>query len=359
MKSILVIEDTSEVREEICDILQMEGYNTYWAVNGAEGLQLAKEKLPDLVVTDILMPVMDGYQFFRELKKYNATQNIPVIFLSAKASKQDIRNGMNLGADDYLIKPLSPEDLLISIKNKLSKVEKYQKKLDTLRANISYFLPHELKTPLNGILGFADYLKDKTPDMSRNEIAEIAEYIYQSGVRLQRVVENYALYTDLNLSLNNPEKLKDFKNIPFLETKKIILKIVNDKVNKAYRENDLDINVEDEEIFIDEYYFSKILEELIDNAIKFSVSGNKIKLSAKTENEQYRISLYNEGSGITIEQIANIVAFMQFDRQKNEQQGVGLGLAIVQLIAKLYNAQLEIESKPEVYFLVSVVFNLK
>ncbi len=359
MKTILIIEDTPDVREEICDILQMEGYNTYSANNGLEGLELAKQKLPDLVVTDILMPVMDGYQFFKELKKYPATENIPVIFLSAKAAPSDIRYGMNLGADDYLTKPLSPEDLLVSINNKLQKVEKIQKKMETLRANISYFLPHELKTPLNGILGFAEYLKDKIPDISRTEISEIAGYIYQSGVRLQRVVENYAAYSNLSIWVEDPEKIKELTNTPFIETKKIIKRVVKEKINSEYRENDLELDVEEAELKIEEYYFIKMLEELIDNAIKFSVSGNKIKISAKTENKQFKLTIYNSGSGISQEQIANIGAFMQFDRKKNEQQGVGLGLAIVQLIAKLFNAKLDIESKVNDYFSVSIVFNLK
>ncbi len=359
MKTILIIEDTPDVREEICDILQMEGFNTYSAINGLEGLELAKQKLPDLVVTDILMPVMDGYQFFKELKKSPVTENIPVIFLSAKAAPGDIRYGMNLGADDYLTKPLSPEDLIISINNKLQKVEKIQKKMETLRANISYFLPHELKTPLNGILGFAEYLKDKIPDISRTEISEIAGYIYQSGIRLQRVVENYATFSNLSLWVEDPEKAKDIINTPFIEAKKIIQKIVKEKINNEYRESDLEIDIEDEEIKIEENYFIKILEELIDNAIKFSVPGNKIKISAKTEDKQYILTVYNSGSGITEEQIVNIGAFMQFNRQKNEQQGVGLGLAIVQLITKLFNAKLEIKSKLDEYFSVSVVFNLK
>lgn len=359
MKSILIIEDTPDVIEEICDILQMEGYNTFTANNGLEGLEMAKQKLPDLIVTDILMPVMDGYQFFKELKKYPATENIPVIFLSAKAAPSDIRFGMNLGADDYLTKPLSPEDLIAAINNKLQKVEKIQKKIETLRANISYFLPHELKTPLNGILGFSEYLKDKIPDISRSEISEIAGYIYESGQRLQRVVENYALYSNLNIWAEDPVKKKELADLPFIETKKIIQKIAKEKINNEYRENDLELNIEEEEIKIDEYYFTKMLEELIDNAIKFSVSGNKIKISSNTENNQHIITVYNSGSGITEEQIANIGAFMQFDRQKNEQQGIGLGLAIVQLIAKLFDAQLNISSKLNEYFSISIVFDLK
>ncbi|MBN2757043.1 MAG: response regulator, partial [Bacteroidales bacterium] len=152
MKTILVVEDTLAIREEICDILKMENFNVLEAKNGLEGLHIAKENIPDLILSDILMPVLDGFQFIKELKKYAATENIPVIFLSAKANKDDIREGMNLGADDYLTKPLSPDDLLISINNKLEKQERFDKKMQNLRENISNFLPHELRTPLNGIL---------------------------------------------------------------------------------------------------------------------------------------------------------------------------------------------------------------
>ena len=120
MKTILVVEDTKAVREEICDILRIEEYEVIEAVDGLKGLKAVNNKLPDLIITDILMPRLDGYKFIEELKSQDKTKNIPVIFLTAKAGKADKKQGMKLGVNDYLIKPLSPNDLLEAVSNKLN-----------------------------------------------------------------------------------------------------------------------------------------------------------------------------------------------------------------------------------------------
>ena len=359
MKKLLVVEDTQDVREEICDILKMEDYEVLNAENGLEAMKIAKSELPDLIVSDIMMPIVDGYQFFKELKKFPSTENIPIIFLSAKADNEDIRYGMNLGADDYLTKPLSPENLIISVKNKLQKAEKYNEKLEELRKNISNFLPHELKTPLNGILGFSEYLKNSISDISREEMEEIVNYIYDGGIRLQRFVENYAAFADLNVLISDKYAIDKIRKTPFIETNEIIEKEAKKHIKNEYRENDLELNIEDESIRIEEYHLKKIINELLDNAIKFSIPGNKIKISAITKKNKYIFKVYNKGRGITEEQIANIGGFMQFDRKEYEQQGLGLGLAIVQLIAKVYDAKMEVKSEPNDFFSISITFNLK
>ncbi|OQY04782.1 MAG: hypothetical protein B6I20_02415 [Bacteroidetes bacterium 4572_117] len=359
MKKILVVEDTAEVKEEVCDILRMENYEVFEAINGLEGINSAKNNLPDLIISDILMPVMDGYQMFKELKKFPATEDIPLIFLSAKAETKDIRYGMNLGADDYLTKPLSPDNLIISVKNKLEKVGRYQDKIEALRANISHFLPHELKTPLNGILGFSDYLRDKIPDISREELTEIAGYIYESGKRLQRFVENYTIFSNLSLLVSDPTKIEEKQNVQYICTEKIIQKVVKAKINKAYRQKDIELDIKDENIKIEKDYFAKIIDELLDNAIKFSITGNKIKIHSETKNKKHILTVYNNGSGISEKQIADIGGFIQFDRAEKEQQGLGLGLAIIDLIAKLFGAKLIIKSVVNEFFSASVIFTLK
>lgn len=115
MKKILVIEDTEEIREEIASILEMEAYEVFQAPNGLLGLQVLAEREVDLVMTDMLMPEMNGFQFLEKMKENkNPT---PVIVLSAKAEKADIEKGFGLGARDYLVKPCSPEDMISCIEN--------------------------------------------------------------------------------------------------------------------------------------------------------------------------------------------------------------------------------------------------
>ncbi len=126
-KTILLIEDNSEMSENIASILELEHYHVLTAPNGKIGVTMAQEHHPDLILCDIMMPELDGYGVFHVLGKANETSSIPFIFLTAKADKSEIRTGMNLGADDYITKPFEGSDLLKVIEVRLNKNEKLKK----------------------------------------------------------------------------------------------------------------------------------------------------------------------------------------------------------------------------------------
>ncbi len=121
MKTILVIEDNDEIRENTAEILELSNYKVYTAPNGKEGIALASEKKPDLIVCDIMMPVLDGYGVLHMINKIPELQTIPFIFITAKAERAEIRKGMELGADDYLTKPFSSTELLNAVEGRLKK----------------------------------------------------------------------------------------------------------------------------------------------------------------------------------------------------------------------------------------------
>ena len=120
MKNILVIDDTLAIREEVCDILRMEGFDVFEAKNGIEGLNIAKKEIPNLIISDILMPELNGYELLEKLSKDERTKNIPIIFLSAKANKESLIKGLRMGAEDYIIKPVSPDVLLFAVNEKIN-----------------------------------------------------------------------------------------------------------------------------------------------------------------------------------------------------------------------------------------------
>ncbi|MDX1762541.1 MAG: response regulator [Christiangramia sp.] len=123
MKKILLIEDDVTVRENTAEILELSDYEVVTASDGKQGVARAKSELPDIIVCDIMMPEMDGYDVLTELSKTSETSGIPFIFLSAKTEHKDIRKGMDLGADDYLTKPFEEDELLSAIESRLAKVE--------------------------------------------------------------------------------------------------------------------------------------------------------------------------------------------------------------------------------------------
>ena len=118
-KDILIIEDEQTVRESLAELLELYGYQIRIAVNGSDGVKKVEEKSPDLIICDVMMPVMDGIEFSMRIKSKAETVNIPIIFLTAKTEEDDIRAGMNTGADDYLKKPIKAAELLQAIEARL------------------------------------------------------------------------------------------------------------------------------------------------------------------------------------------------------------------------------------------------
>ncbi len=121
MKKILIAEDNSFVSEEIEDILEMEGFNYIHAKNGKEALEMAKRYNPDIILSDILMPGMNGFELYKEINPNFGNPNVPFIFFSAKAEKESLETAKKLGNSDYLVKPVSPEMLIKKIQENFNK----------------------------------------------------------------------------------------------------------------------------------------------------------------------------------------------------------------------------------------------
>ncbi|MCT7980079.1 hybrid sensor histidine kinase/response regulator [Laspinema olomoucense] len=364
MKKILVIEDETGVRENLLDLLEAEDFDAIAAENGREGIELAKEKLPDLILCDVMMPEIDGYGVLTELRQDPATAIIPFIFLTAKAAKGDTRQGMELGADDYLTKPFSREEILAAISTRLQKQSITQKnteqKLQALTNSIALALPHELRTPMNGILGYSELLLQDIESYDKAEIQEMLEGIQISAKRLYRLVQNYLLYAELEIAIHQPQRLDYLRDQAMSGALSMISQSAGEKAKQTGREADLQMDIENAFLKISETHLYKIVEELVDNACKYSEPGTPIAVKGEVSGTaSYTLSVTDLGRGMTREQIANHGAYIQFDRQLYEQQGTGLGMAIAKRLAELYGGKLTIESIPNQETTVSVVLPIE
>ncbi len=345
MKKILIIEDDQTVRENLNDILTSEYYEVITANNGKSGLQLAFDNIPDLILCDLLMPEMNGYEVIHYVKQNPATRDIPFIFLTAKVDLTDIRKGMETGADDYITKPFSVKDLVTAVKIRLERSENAKKKFKDLTLSLEMSLPHELRTPLFGILGFSKLLADNADTYSKEEIKDFAENIYMSGKRLHHLIENFLYLAKIELMVRN-NSIKDELTLEQIsQPSGIINQSAIEIAKAAERVDDLKVNVEDFIVRINLEGFIKIFDELIDNAFKFSNKGDKVEISSRTEGEYNVISIMNSGKSMTGEQIAAIMPHMQFERKIYEQQGAGLGLSIAMKIIELHKGNLKIHSE--------------
>ncbi len=364
MKKILVVEDAQSLRKDILEMLGFEGFQAIGAENGLVGVQRAREYMPDLIICDIMMPEMDGYEVLEELRKDSLTATIPFIFLTARTDRMDMRQGMELGADDFLTKPFHAAELLATVRTRLRKREVLdevaRRQVAEIRENIMMALPHELRTPLNVILGFSDLLMTDCELMDVQRIGEMSRHINLSALRLYRLIENFLVYTHTELMRTDSRQLESIKNNYVVYPKSTIEHSAVQKAQQCERDADLELEVYDvEAIGIGEDYLRKVVEELVDNACKFSIPGTPVSISTAVEDDSFVLSVTNQGRGMTPEQIASVGAYMQFERRIHEQQGAGLGLVICKRLAELHGGELSVSSVPGAETTVRVRMLLK
>src|ERR1035437_8704880 len=181
MKRILIIDDEEWLREMVHMALAQKGFDVIEAENGAVGIEKARKELPDLILCDVNMEKVDGYLTLSSLRGEPTTAAIPFILMTGLADNAGMRHGMELGADDYLPKPFSIEALYAAVDARLKKPQALRQeaepKLSDLRDNLSMMLPHEMRTPLNGILAYGEILAAEAGTLPAQEIAEMGQVI--------------------------------------------------------------------------------------------------------------------------------------------------------------------------------------
>lgn len=351
MKKILIIEDDAMIRQTITEILQSEEFTVITANNGKQGLQRATQELPHLILCDVMMPELNGYEVLEVLRRNQTTATIPLIFLTALADRKDTRRGMELGADDYLIKPCDADELLKAVEtrlNKLATVEKQQdEKLQQLRSNISLSLPHELRTYLNSILGFSELLLTQYDFLEPADIRDMVSSIHLAGENLYRITQNFLLYAELELmAYKDKEETQEYRMGDICYSSILVTPVATLRAKQDQRQDDLHLHLEEVGVVMEATRFKKMVEEIIDNAFKFSSPGTPVSVTSRVKNDQFILTIRDRGRGMTSKQIAQIGAYMQFERKVYEQQGTGLGLTIAKRLAELYGGQFHLESTP-------------
>jgi signal transduction histidine kinase len=283
---------------------------------------------------------------------------IPFVFTTGLSDKDSMRKGMSMGADDFLVKPFSSGELLSAIEVRLAKrdelVHEAEKKLSQLRSSITLALPHEIRTPLTSILGFADVLGDDASVLSAVEVAQCGKLIRKAGLRLQRLVENFMIYSQIEVFACDPERLAGFKKSELDETARLIAPLSRSKAQACGRAADLALDLTTSSAAISESYLKKICEELLDNAFKFSVEGSRVEVRTYSDSNWFILSVADSGRGMTREQVANLGAYVQFERTYYEQQGTGLGLIIAKRLTEMHEGRMEFEANSEAGLIVRV-----
>ena len=358
MPKILVVEDSKEVLSNISMLLKMNGYEVLEAVNGQHGIETAKKQLPDLIISDVMMPVSDGMQLLQEVRKEPDLVTTPFIFLTAKVDRKDVRTGMNTGADDYVTKPFKSKELIDAIESQLKKKLAKEKKFQEIYKSISAYIPHELRTPLVAIYGYTNFLLDDFDTLEKDEAIDMLKNIKAASTRLHKTIEKFIRFNDIELFVaNKRDYLQQMDEIVDFPESTVSFGAV--KISEEYeRPNDLIISIENVPLKIYSEHLVIIAEELIDNAFKFSGTGSNVIVNGFIDGSSYVFEVKDFGCGMTKEELNNIAPFIQASRQKYEQSGNGLGLSTVKLLADLYSLKFEIDSEKDSHTSVRIRFNV-
>jgi signal transduction histidine kinase len=349
MARLLLIDDESELLNVFAEILGEAGHEVTQAASGPAGIKAAQRTPPDLVLCDVNMPGMDGYavlEAFRADVRFAAT---PFLFLTGLSAGHHARAAMSLGADDYLTKPVSNRDLIEAVEARLTRRAASRREADgrveEIQRSVAFLLPHELLTPLTVIVGGSEMLRELRHELAPEEIGEMATAIFKAGQRLHRMAENYLLYVGLELdrlATSEPRTRALSGDASAGE----VDKSARDPAREHGREGDVDLDLAGVTLPIAPPYAAKIVSELVDNALKFSQVGKRVRVSLRTVNERVCFEVEDHGRGMTADELAQRGAFRQFGRAVFEQQGSGLGLALVKGIVEASQGTLDIVSTP-------------
>lgn len=367
MQTILVVEDDIALLEGVRDMLELAGYRVLTACHGQEALQvLETHPQPDLIISDIMMPRMNGYEFYEAVRARPEWVAIPFIFLTALGEKSDVRLGKQLGADDYIVKPFDEEDLLVAVNAKLRRSAQLQaaqdQQVSSLKHSILTMLNHEFRTPLTLVTSYTEMISESGGKTDTAEFEEFLRGIRKGSDRLRRLVEDFIFLVELESG--EARKVYEWRRTLVTDLRALIEAAVAPyRSVAASRGLGLVVDVPQglPPLLADVEYLEDAVRRLLDNACKFSQRG-VIRVTAglrqavptgageaEGQRDWVSIAVSDQGIGIAAEELPRIFeAFYQSNREKLEQQGSGSGLAIVKGIVEMHGGQVEVESQPGV-----------
>ncbi|NDJ75365.1 MAG: hybrid sensor histidine kinase/response regulator [Chloroflexi bacterium] len=355
MPTILFVDDNEALVRSVDRLLQVEGYATLLAFDGEQALQLLEDMdpLPDLIISDIMMPRMDGFELFRAVREQDRWMSIPFLFLTARDQIDDLRAGYALGADDYLVKPLDQERLLMIIDARLKRQQQMlehiyvqQHALDMAKRDLTLMIAHELRTPLVSINMITEILAREIETMDPGQVQGLLETMRSGSMRLTRLIEQMVLYVQLE-SGALASAIERFGQ-PGLLHDAIQGAISRARQYSLHREQvDIVSHVAAPGVLIggDVIALQHVIAEVLLNAIAFSRAGDDVVVGEWAEDGIAWVTVSDSGPGIAAKEWEQVFQpYYQVNRQKHEQQGIGIGLTLVKGVIEAHGGQVMLEA---------------
>lgn len=355
MSKILLVDDEVDLREEVASWLRLEGHEIFEAGDGIEGVNVALRQQPDLVICDILMPRQDGYGTLLEMQSNPATQSIPFIFVTARASREDVRYGMSLGADDYITKPFSREELLAAIEARLNRkqaadleqTERISLLADSLdqareqhqlRSRMVGMFSHDFRNPLAIIMSsnsllmkFSDKMDDERKELHRQRIDSAARQLVTMLDEMLMIAQSEAG------SLTCEPKPTDV--VDLLQSAVDEMQFIHSGTHRINFEHHVPCSLE-----LDPRLLRQIAVNLIGNAIKYSPNADQVDVRLWLEDETLTVEVQDFGIGIPEPDLPQLFEAFHRGRNVGHIKGTGLGLPIVKQAIDVHGGTISVQS---------------
>jgi two-component system sensor histidine kinase/response regulator len=369
---ILAVDDNPKSLKVLAALLAPLGYQVDYAFSGQEAVALVENESYDLILLDIMMPGMDGYETCIRIKSVYRNKLVPVIFLTGKTDMASLSKAFTSGGVDYIIKPFSPEELLARVRNhlelkssrqqllevnswlekkvqertealrsaheELEKAYRSLQSLDKAKSDFLNMINHEIRTPLNSILGFSSILQE---EVESPEMKEHADFIYNSSMRLEKFLAVVLQLTEL-IARDRPLRMKSVMLGDILDECLLECFPLTTKKNISIK---IDQEMQTLKAVVNESLIKNCLLGVLDNAIEFSPSKGDIRISVAREKGFAGYEITDQGPGFSEQALENLFRLFGLGEQHIDQN-VGLDLCLAKMVMDAHNGKVEVHNNP-------------
>lgn len=353
---VLAVDDTEHNVDILADLLLSRGYDVKTELDGPSALRSVRDRHPDLILLDIMMPGMDGFEFCRQLKADASTADIPVIFISALHDTTNIVKGFEVGGVDYVTKPFKQQEVLARVESQITLARQRKELQVQHKQRIHYFetltkmreqfirgATHDLKNPLHVVMGYAALMRDMTGAEFEATGDELIEAIIVGAQKMQALVDEMLDLAQLETASTELA----FEEVSALTLLKHVRSGFLGMADEKSQTLVLDASAADVRVSVDVNRVVRALDNLVSNAIKYTPDGGTITLSALVQDDEVLLLVKDTGLGIPPDSIRNLFEpFFRVNTEAHrEPDGTGLGLSIVQTIMEQHGGRASVESK--------------
>lgn len=348
---ILVVDDSPDVLQVITATLRLRGYETATAEDGYQALQFLEQRRPDLIICDIRMPEMDGFEIFRRMRSDRRWHHIPFVFLTGITESSTRLHSTEIGAEAFLTKPVRSQELLAVVAGLLRRAQELQSyneaELESFKSQLLFMFTHELNTPLSVIRMLLDNLRNNLPHLSQAQLADHLNLLARSTDDISYLIETMLLALQIDsgqaqtryLAWSAPQPIR-----PLLD------RVIAQSQSLA-AERKVTIVVENgiDPCFVHghEEFLHQIFARLLDNAICFSPAEETVTVRVMRVGDRLHIAFSDKGPGMTPEEVRTAFERMhQIRRDEQQQHGIGMSLNLVRSLARMHGGEIAVETAP-------------